>query len=97
TVRDEFVNLRATPGDLEVLYHWNFGPPYLDEGARLLAAAEVVCPRDAAAAAALDSYATYGPPRPGFAEQVYYFKLLGDGPGGTTAAALVNRSGDKAV
>ena len=33
-VRDEFVNLKDQPVEIQLLYHWNFGPPFLDEGSR---------------------------------------------------------------
>ena len=29
-VRDEFENLKDQPVEMQVLYHWNFGPPFLD-------------------------------------------------------------------
>ncbi len=32
-VRDEFENLKDQPTSMQVLYHWNFGPPFLDAGA----------------------------------------------------------------
>ncbi len=31
-VRDEFENLKDQPALMQVLYHWNFGPPFLDAG-----------------------------------------------------------------
>ena len=31
-VRDEFVNLKDQPVEMQILYHWNFGPPFLDAG-----------------------------------------------------------------
>ena len=43
-VRDEFVNLKDQPVDMQVLYHWNFGPPFLDAGARFLAPSKSVTP-----------------------------------------------------
>jgi hypothetical protein len=46
-VRDEFVNESDSACDMQVLYHWNFGPPYLEEGARFVAPLKVVAPRDA--------------------------------------------------
>ena len=40
TVRDEFQNLGDQPCDFQLLYHWNFGPPYLEEGRKMVAAGE---------------------------------------------------------
>ena len=31
-VHDEFVNLKDQPVECQILYHWNFGPPILEEG-----------------------------------------------------------------
>ena len=45
-VRDEFVNLKEQPVEMQILYHWNFGPPFLDAGARFLAPIKSVTPRD---------------------------------------------------
>lgn len=97
TVRDEFVNLKDAPGEFQVLYHWNFGSPHLEEGARFVAPVKVVAPRDARAGQGIDHYETYGPPEPGFAEQVYFFELHADPGDGRTLAMLRNRAGDKAV
>jgi hypothetical protein len=96
TVRDEFINLKDGPGQFQALYHWNFGPPYLEAGARFVAPARVVAPRDRRARDGIDHFETYGPPEPGFAEQVYFFDLLA-GQDGRTLAMLRNRAGDKAV
>lgn len=104
TVRDEFQNLSDLPQDMQMLYHWNFGPPFLEEGSRFSAPAKTVVPRNPRAAAGLDHHDVYGAPEPGFAEQVYLFELLGTpgaGLGGPasnrTLAMLRDRAGDKAV
>lgn len=99
TVRDEFQNLGDLPCGFQLLYHWNFGPPYLEEGSKLVAPARRVVPRDARAVEGLSDYETYGGPEPGFSEQVYFFELMGEGEGdaGRTLTMLKNRSGEKAV
>jgi len=95
TVRDEFVNLKDQPVEMQILYHWNFGPPYLEEGARFVAPIKTLVPRDARAAEGLSSHAVYGGPEPGFAEQAYFCELLETD--GRTAAMLRNKTGDKGV
>ena len=45
-VRDEFVNLKDQPVEMQILYHWNFGPPFLEEGAKFIAPSGSVTPRD---------------------------------------------------
>jgi hypothetical protein len=97
TVRDMFTNLGDVPSDLEILYHWNFGPPYLGEGSRLVAPVKTVVPRDAVAAGAIGHYEIYGPPQPGSPEHVFLFELHGDGPEGRTVAMLRSHAGDHAV
>jgi hypothetical protein len=97
TVRDTFVNLGDRPTGLQILYHWNFGPPWLEEGGGVEAAAKAVAPRDARAVEGIDRFDTYGAPEPGFAEQVYFFELIGDGPDGRTVVLLRDRAGEKGL
>jgi hypothetical protein len=97
TVRDEVRNLGDGPGELQLLYHWNFGPPHLEEGSRLVAPARTVVPRDARAVEGIGHFDVFAGPEPGFAEQVYYYELLGEGREGRTVTMLRNRAGDKAV
>ena len=96
TVRDEFTNLRDSPSDLQILYHWNFGQPLMQEGSRFIAPWKTVVPRDKAATEGLNHFDTYGPPCPGSAEMVYFFELIG-GPDGNTLALLKDRSGESGV
>ena len=97
-VRDEFKNLKDQPVEMQILYHWNFGPPFLEAGSRFLAPIKSVTPRDTTAAEALRRYNVFEGPKPGFSEQVYYFELHGEAaPGGKTMVLLRNRQGDKGV
>jgi hypothetical protein len=97
TVRDEFENLKDQPVEMQILYHWNFGPPHLDEGARFVAPVKTLIPRDPRAVEGLAAYDVYGPPEPGFAEQAYFFELLADDTSDRTVAMLRNKGGDKGV
>jgi hypothetical protein len=96
TVQDRVSNLGGVPSPCQLLYHWNFGPPQLEAGSRLVAPVHTVCPRDARAAAGSRAYDLFGPPEPGFAEQVYYF-LLHAGADHRTVVLLRNRAGDQGV
>jgi hypothetical protein len=97
-VRDEFINLKDQPVEMQILYHWNFGPPFLDPGARFVAPIKSVTPRDVRAAGAVAHHGVYAPPEPGFAEQVYYYELFGGSDsGGRTMAMLRNHRGDRGV
>src|SRR5262249_20912741 len=97
TVRDEFRNLGDRPQGFQVLYHWNFGPPFLEEGARFSAPMKTVVPRNPRAVEGLGHFDVYGAPEPGFAEQVYFFDLLSGPDGGATPALLRDRDGGKGV
>jgi hypothetical protein len=98
TVRDEFINLKDQPVQMQILYHWNFGPPFLGEGSRFVAPIKAVTPRDARAAQSTRQHNCYQGPTPGWTEQVYYYELAGQPDGGPkTLAMLRNREGDQAV
>lgn len=97
TVRDSFLNLGDQPTPMRVLYHWNFGAPFLEGGSRLVVPAKTVVPRNDRAIEGLGHYDTYGPPEPGFAEQVYFFELHGSGPEGSTLALLRDRAGARGI
>jgi hypothetical protein len=75
---DEVTNLSAKPAEFEILYHTNIGRPFLDPGARFLAAAAQVSPRDARAAEGIATWERYEAPDPDFAEQAYFLQLVGD-------------------
>ena len=97
-VRDEFVNLKEQPVEIQILYHWNFGPPFLGPGSRFVAPIKSVTPRDARAQEGISQHDLYGGPEPGSTEQVYYHELHA-GPAGDprTLAMLRNQAGDKGV
>lgn len=97
TIADEVVNLKATPSEMELLYHCNFGPPFLDPGAQLLAPDHEVAPRDARAVEGIGHFNTYLGPTAGYVEQVYWHDLFADEKTNQTVAALRNSSGDRAV
>jgi hypothetical protein len=96
-VVDEVANLSDSPGAFQLLYHWNFGPPFLGEGARFEAPIDALAPRDPRAAEGLADWPVYGPPEPGFSEQAYFARLVGEGPEGRTLALLRAPGGDKGV
>ncbi len=96
-VRDSVTNLSDRPGSMQLLYHWNFGPPTLGEGSTFAAPIEALVPRDARAAEGVDRWPAYGPPEVGYAEQAYLCHLLGEGPDGRTLAMLRGPGGDRGL
>lgn len=96
TVSDEVTNLSAKPADFELLYHTNIGRPFLEPGSRFLAPIREVCPRDARAAEGIDGYDQYAAPDADYAEQAYYFRLVGDAQQ-RGLVVLRNAAGDAAL
>ena len=96
TIDDEIRNLGGQPAPMEILYHCNYGPPVLGEGARLVAPVRKVSARDHRALDGMCHWDLYGPPETGFVEQCYFFTLYADRQG-RTCTALVNAEGDLAA
>ena len=82
-ITDEITNLSGAPGEAQLLYHINFGPPLLDPGAKLVAPVKTVVPRNATAAAGLPHWESYGNEQAGAPEQVFFMELLADSAGQT--------------
>lgn len=96
TIRDEVVNLNTVEREMQLLYHCNFGAPFLEKGSRLVAPSREVAPRDSRAAAGIVGYDRYAAPTPGYVEQVYWHELCADRKG-NTVAMLRNKAGNKGV
>jgi len=82
---DEVQNLSAEPGEFELLYHVNFGPPLLDAGAKVVAPLKAVMPMTPRAAEGIKAWDTYAAEAAGYTEQVYLFELAAASDGATTA------------
>ena len=90
-VRDVVENAGYVKAPLMILYHINIGFPIVDEGARLVAPAERVEPRDEEAERGLSEFDRFTAPIPGFKEQVFFLEMRPDSEG-FVKAALVNES-----
>ena len=95
-VADTVTNRGAAEQEFQMLYHANFGPPLLEEGATFVGAVERVVPFNAHAAKGREQYATYTGPTLGFVEQVYCLYPIASADG-RTLAMLRNKRGDRAV
>jgi hypothetical protein len=95
-VIDEVTNLSGAPGEMQLLYHINLGEPLLEPGARIHLPIKTIAPRDAHAAESLEHWETFAPPKPGLAEQVYFFELQ-PGVDGRSQALLRNAAGTRGV
>jgi hypothetical protein len=95
-IEDVIDNLSTKPAELELLYHCNFGPPFVEAGSKIVAPTRLAAPRDAAATKGVKHYDTCAGPTPGFAEQVFYYDLLANSDG-WTLALLHNAKADRGV
>ena len=95
-IHDVVENRSAQPAEMQLLYHCNLGPPFLEAGGRVLAPVREMAPQTPRAAEGIGSYEAYAGPAAGFAEQVYLYDLLSD-PRGHTLSVLVNAAQDRAV
>ena len=95
-IEDEITNMKGIAAEMELLYHCNFGAPFLEAGSRLEVAAAEVAPRDMRAVEGLGAYEEYVGPTSGYIEQVYWYDLLAK-EDGATLAMLRNMAADKAL
>ncbi len=95
-IEDEVENLSASPAEIQMLYHVNFGTPLLDAGSKLVLPAKPIVPRNAHAASDIENWDAYQAEQPGFEEQVYFFDLH-SGEDGQTQTLLKNAHGTEGV
>lgn len=96
TITDTVLNLKAIDAEFELLYHCNFGPPFLEAGSQLETPARLVAPRDPRAVEGIDTYAQYLAPTDGYIEQVYWVEPLATADG-ETMAMLRNADASRGV
>jgi hypothetical protein len=95
-VEDVILNCSDEPTAIQLLYHFNFGPPWLGAGARVHAAVSEVAPYDLHSSQHIDRWIECDAPAPGAVQQCYLLKPLPIAPG-TGGIMLVNAGGDRAV
>ncbi len=76
TIQDRVRNMGGEAAPLMMLYHCNFGWPLLSPDSELISPADEVTPRDAAAEPGIGSWNTMQAPTPGYAEQVFFHKIV---------------------
>ena len=96
TIADTITNLSAEAGELELLYHVNFGVPLLGPGAKVVVPVRKAAPRDQVAMGNVAEWDTYGPESPGLGEAVFFFDLAAAADG-QTQALLRNAAGSQGV
>lgn len=95
-VHDQVVNHSASPAEVQILYHVNFGHPLLDGGSQVVAPLDVLVPRNDHAASGIDRWSHYQAETPGFEEQVYFATLRG-GKNDQTEVLLKNAHATRGV
>lgn len=93
-IHDVVENLSSQAAELQLLYHCNLGPPFLEAGSRLLAPIQELAPFTERAAEDIDTYERYVGPTPGYTEQVYAYQLLSDDTQ-QTLALLSDSTGER--
>ena len=95
-IHDVVENRAAQAAEVQILYHLNVGPPFLEAGSRVVAPVREMGPLTPRAAEGMDTYDTYAGPTMGYTEQVYVYDLLAD-PSGRTLAMLYNAAADRGL
>ena len=95
-ISDTLRNHGAYDQEFQIIYHANYGPPLLEQGARFLAPVRRVTPFNAHAAKSVNSFGDYAGPVRGFIEQVYCVHPLADAQHRTTIL-LQNAAASRAV
>jgi hypothetical protein len=95
-IHDVVENRSAQAAEMQMLYHCNIGPPFLEAGSRVVIPIHEMAPQTARAAEGIDTFDSYTGPTTGFAEQVYCYDPLADSSG-HTMALLYNAARDKGI
>lgn len=95
-ISDKVTNRSAVEQEFGILYHGNYGPPLLEEGAEFFGPVRQVTPINEHAASDVSSYNIYRAPKAGLPEQVYCLRLWAD-ENDRTRVMLRNAAGDKGV
>ncbi len=96
TVHDRLTNQGDYAKEYQALYHTNFGPPLLEEGARFAAPVREVSPFNDYAKKDLATWQTYRGPTRDYDEMVYNVFPYGDAQG-NTLAVLHTANGAKGI
>ncbi|HCO92643.1 MAG TPA: hypothetical protein DIU00_01620 [Phycisphaerales bacterium] len=95
-ISDTVTNRSAIEQEFGILYHGNYGPPLMEQGAQFFGPVRQVTPINEHAAKDVSSYNIYRAAKAGFPEQVYCLQLWAD-RNDRTKVMLRNAAGDKAV
>jgi hypothetical protein len=92
-IRDRLSNEEPEAEEFMLLYHFNFGYPLLDAGARFVVPEGSVSPRTPEAAVGLDGRLSFAEPIDGAGEQCYFYDCRADEDGFCSVALVNDRLG----
>jgi len=98
TIKDQIVNRGGVDAECGMLYHANYGHPFLAQGSRLAAPFGRITPQAKGGfpESAPEEIVTFREPRAGYKRQVWFIKLNGD-ENGITKLLLRNKEGNLGV
>jgi galactose mutarotase-like enzyme len=82
-INDKITNFGNQPSPFTILYHLNFGYPFLSEDTELVIDPSETLTRDADAVSGLNEFRRFIKPQPDYKEQVFYHKMKGNNSGET--------------
>lgn len=92
-ITDEVENQSCEPAQMMLMYHCNFGYPFLQPGTRLILPSKNVKGREEWSQEHLDSWQTAAEPKAGETEYVFLHELAGDENGSSFAAIVSDKLG----
>jgi hypothetical protein len=95
-LHDTITNFGNRPSPFTILYHMNFGYPFLSEVTELIFDPSETIPRDADAVPGLNEFRNFIKPQPDYKEQVFYHKMKGNSAG-KTEVTIKNQTVNTAV
>ena len=93
---DKISNFGNKPRPYTILYHMNFGYPFLSEDAEFMIEPLETVPRDADAVPGMKEYRKFIKPQPTYNEQVFFHTIKGNNSG-ETSVTLKNEIAGVAV
>jgi hypothetical protein len=93
-IKDKITNFGASSSPYTILYHMNFGYPFLSEDTELVIDPLETKPRDADAEQGLNEFRKFIKPQPSYREQVFYHTIKKDNQG---YAAVIIRNKKKGM
>ena len=90
---DKISNFGNKPRPYTILYHMNFGYPFLTEDAELIIDPSETAPRDADAIPGMKEFRSFIKPQPLYREQVFFHTMKGDQQGETSITLRNKKAG----